>query len=226
MRVEDLKPGLRPIERAPKNATWIIVWTSRNGITANPTAVHWAQDLSGEEQPPYQGWFYDNGFGFNQFDMKHAIGWHPTAERAIEVAELKMTAFADRLPERDPWDGEQAILIYNEGSATWDLEFFESSWEFPDRWSGSHWLDISGMWPGVSAQVQSFGRDDNRDLERVLRECRRQFAFYVQSHRAKSPPDEAKAATNRKFVDMIDEAFPWLLDNDDVIGPDGSPVAA
>ena len=27
---------------------------------------HWAQDLSGEEQPPFRGWFTDAGFGFRE----------------------------------------------------------------------------------------------------------------------------------------------------------------
>jgi len=28
--------------------------------------AHWAEDLSGEEQPPFRGWFYATGYGFAQ----------------------------------------------------------------------------------------------------------------------------------------------------------------
>lgn len=73
------------------------------------------------------------------------------------VVELPMTAFADRPPQRDELNGEQTILTYNSNAAIWDLAFFESGEEFPDRWLGdTHWIDISGMWPGVIAQVASF----------------------------------------------------------------------
>lgn len=44
-------------------------------------------------------------------------------------------------------------------------------------------------------------------LREVLGRCRAQFAFYVASHRAKSPPDNEKADTNLGFVEIIDGAL-------------------
>ncbi len=41
------------IESAPKNSTWIEVKLKDGTIHK----AHWASDLSGEEQPPFQGWF-------------------------------------------------------------------------------------------------------------------------------------------------------------------------
>ncbi len=73
------------------------------------------------------------------------------------VAELPMTAFADAPPQRDEFNGEQTILTYNSNVGIWDLAFFESGEEFPETWFGdTHWIDITGMWPGVIAQVASF----------------------------------------------------------------------
>lgn len=43
----------QPMATAPKDCTWIIVLTEK-GVEER---VHWAEDLTGEEQPPYQGWF-------------------------------------------------------------------------------------------------------------------------------------------------------------------------
>lgn len=77
------------------------------------------------------------------------------------IEELPMIAFADRLPVRDEMNGEQTILTYSENVGVFDLEFFESGWDFPERWIGStHWLDITGMWPGVTAQVTEFRTTD------------------------------------------------------------------
>lgn len=73
------------------------------------------------------------------------------------VAELPMTSFDDAAPQRDEFNGEQTILTYNANVGIWDLAFFESGEEFPEKWFGdTHWIDISGMWPGVIAQVASF----------------------------------------------------------------------
>lgn len=81
-----------------------------------------------------------------------------------QVTELRMTAFSDASPIRDELNGEQTILTYNENVGVWDLEFFESGSDFPDRWLGStHWLDITRMWPGVIAQVAEFHREQTAD---------------------------------------------------------------
>ncbi|NTF23536.1 hypothetical protein G6L37_34765 [Agrobacterium rubi] len=73
------------------------------------------------------------------------------------LAELSMTAFETTCPERDELNGEQTILTYNSNVGTWDLAFFESGEEFPEKWFGdTHWIDITAMWPGVIAQVTGY----------------------------------------------------------------------
>lgn len=72
-----LPEGFRPIETAPKNATNIEVIT-RQG---KRMIAHWAQDLSGEDQLPFKGWFIavknDQGktVGFKEID--DLDGWRP-----------------------------------------------------------------------------------------------------------------------------------------------------
>lgn len=44
----------KPISTAPKNATVIEVRMQDGTVH---TEAHWAQDLSGEDQPPFRGWF-------------------------------------------------------------------------------------------------------------------------------------------------------------------------
>ncbi|MEQ1644894.1 MAG: hypothetical protein ABL959_15705 [Pyrinomonadaceae bacterium] len=65
--------GWQPIETAPKNASWIrVILPGGQKLEA-----HWAQDLSGEEQPPFKGWFrkYEGSSGFSQ--IAEPIGWRP-----------------------------------------------------------------------------------------------------------------------------------------------------
>lgn len=88
--------------------------------------------------------------------------------RSSRVVELKMTPISDGLPKRDELRGEQTILTYNEHCGTWDLAFSEAGWgDFDNdfRLFVTHWLDISGMWPGVTAQVAEFARDTAARLE-------------------------------------------------------------
>ena len=78
--------------------------------------------------------------------------------------ELKMTAFADAAPERDEFHGEQTILTYTDRVGTWDLAFFESGEDFPERWLGdTHWIDITRMRPGVISQVETCNGSDRDD---------------------------------------------------------------
>lgn len=49
--------------------------------------------------------------------------------------------------------------------------------------------------------------DHVRGLVEALEKCRAQFRFYVDQHLAKSPPDYAKAETNRDFVRVCDAAL-------------------
>lgn len=78
------------------------------------------------------------------------------------IEELPLTPFSEAAPVRDELMGEQTILTYSEAVGVWSLEFFESGWEFPVRWLGeSHWIDITSMWPGVTAQVTEFYNDSH-----------------------------------------------------------------
>ena len=45
----------QPIKTAPRNASWVQVMTSEGTVHR----AHWASDLSGEDQPPFEGWFID-----------------------------------------------------------------------------------------------------------------------------------------------------------------------
>ena len=107
------------------------------------------------------------------------------------VEELPMTAFADRLPVRDELNGEQTILIHN-ASATWDIAFFEAGEPFPERWFGEHWVDISGMWPGVTAQVTEWHNeraDQAATALTALTERNRALEAEVERLREASPDD-------------------------------------
>jgi hypothetical protein len=45
--------GWKPIATAPKDASWHLVRNEKK----KEFLAHWASDLSGSEQPPFQGWF-------------------------------------------------------------------------------------------------------------------------------------------------------------------------
>jgi hypothetical protein len=69
--------GWEPIETAPKNATKILaVYPGGSEVV-----VHWAQDLSGEDQPPFEGWFKDdtdtNGNRTGYSAVPEPAGWKP-----------------------------------------------------------------------------------------------------------------------------------------------------
>lgn len=69
--------GFRSMVNAPKNATEIQV-LMKDGLIQ---IAHWAQDLSGEEQPPFQGWFIKQGHGYSQID--DPIAWKPKEKDEI-----------------------------------------------------------------------------------------------------------------------------------------------
>jgi hypothetical protein len=56
---------------APLNATWVEV-RMKDGTVLR---AHWASDLSGEEQPPFEGWFIDRGTYMLGIDDPYA--WRP-----------------------------------------------------------------------------------------------------------------------------------------------------
>lgn len=61
-----------PMTIAPRNATAIKV-KMRDGTIHQ--SAHWASDLSGEEQPPFQGWFIPNGVSND--GIEDPLGWMP-----------------------------------------------------------------------------------------------------------------------------------------------------
>lgn len=68
--------GWRCMHSAPRNATWIIV---RND--AGEHRAHWAEDMSGEEQPAFRGWFREalHGCGFVELPGGEPTEWRPDA---------------------------------------------------------------------------------------------------------------------------------------------------
>lgn len=70
--------GWLSIDDAPKNARWVI------GLfeSGAELEVHWASDLSGEEQPPFRGWFarYPGGGERGFYQTDEPVAWKPVAE--------------------------------------------------------------------------------------------------------------------------------------------------
>lgn len=64
----------QPIKTAPKDATEMRV-LMRDGTVYE--RAHWASDLSGEDQPPFQGWFIpsQNASGFRE--IEEPTHWRP-----------------------------------------------------------------------------------------------------------------------------------------------------
>jgi len=64
----------RLMSTAPKTSQWIEA-ILKDGATAR---IHWAQDLSGEAQPAFSGWFYEkvNGGMFYEI-FPEPVRWRP-----------------------------------------------------------------------------------------------------------------------------------------------------
>lgn len=76
----------RDMASAPKNATEIILRLPCKGWPGHYSMIgHWAQDLSGEEQPPFRGWFWRHADGFAQ--LPEPTGWKPLSPAATPVSE-------------------------------------------------------------------------------------------------------------------------------------------
>lgn len=56
------------MDYAPRDGSWIVVEIDNETIRA-----HWAEDLSGEEQPPFSGWFAEDGAG--SYRQVHPVRW-------------------------------------------------------------------------------------------------------------------------------------------------------
>jgi hypothetical protein len=72
--------GWIPMEQAPKDATWVEVQT----VDGDVVKAHWASDTSGEEQPPFEGWFMDNGG--SHFTEVKPVHWRPLKDESVDNA--------------------------------------------------------------------------------------------------------------------------------------------
>ena len=68
--------GWLPIKSGPHNLALVEVKDEAGVVYAD---AHWASDLSGEEQPPFEGWFIPIGSGYRQIDKPKY--WRPKGEK-------------------------------------------------------------------------------------------------------------------------------------------------
>lgn len=68
------KPEWHGMETAPRDSSWVIVLLPGG----KEERAHFAQDLSGSEQPPFSGWFRESGRSF--IGVPEPIGWKPAPE--------------------------------------------------------------------------------------------------------------------------------------------------
>jgi hypothetical protein len=64
----------QPMSTAPRNATDIRV-KLKSGMVYE--RAHWASDLSGEEQPPFEGWFVERGDKSGFESIPEPVAWMP-----------------------------------------------------------------------------------------------------------------------------------------------------
>lgn len=70
--VDDPANPWRSMDRAPKDGTWVHVKIEKTQLIYR---AHWAEDLSGEDQPPFRGWFQDAGNYFREVPTPYT--WRP-----------------------------------------------------------------------------------------------------------------------------------------------------
>jgi hypothetical protein len=96
--------GWQPPVTAPKTATWVQLGYPPQGYRKDLPIViaHWASDMSGEEQPGYEGWFRDNlGHGGRSSGFVEVptgwVAWRPLWPRQdAEFAALRDVVAAAR----------------------------------------------------------------------------------------------------------------------------------
>jgi hypothetical protein len=74
----------QPIETAPKGRDIVVLTKNRAGCHGYLIA-HYASDLSGEEQPPFEGWFWWTGFDFRQVPTSDLLKWADLPEAYEEA---------------------------------------------------------------------------------------------------------------------------------------------
>lgn len=72
-KFKQLHPGWSSMDKAPKDSTWIVVKLQDDKIVE----AHYAFDESGEEQPPFRGWFKRVG---DRFDQVFPVCWRSIEE--------------------------------------------------------------------------------------------------------------------------------------------------
>lgn len=72
-RVKSMPDDLewRSMHSAPHDCSWVQVKMKDGQILR----AHWAEDMTGEEQPCFRGWFKRGGDGF--IDIGNPIAWRP-----------------------------------------------------------------------------------------------------------------------------------------------------
>jgi len=112
--------GWQPAATAPQTATWVQLGYPPQGYRKDPPIViaHWASDMSGEEQPGYEGWFRDNlGHGGKSSGFVEVptgwVAWRPlwpdvaALRKAIEAARIVFDAYALSHQAKGTPDGDR-----------------------------------------------------------------------------------------------------------------------
>jgi len=98
--------GWQPPATAPETATWVqLGYVEPHAHAPVIIVAHWASDMSGEEQPPFEGWFRHNlgdggrSYGFSEVP-RGWLAWRPlwpdvaALRKAIEAARIVFDAYA------------------------------------------------------------------------------------------------------------------------------------
>lgn len=74
-----------PMKDAPRTTAWVRVLTQLHDGTCAEYTAHWAEDLSGEEQPPFSGWFYAvrSNSAYDEVPGR-LLGWQPITQTECE----------------------------------------------------------------------------------------------------------------------------------------------
>jgi hypothetical protein len=91
---KDFASEWQPIDTAQKKAVNVILKIPKDGYPGYRECIgHWAQDLSGEEQPPFRGWFYDTGYGFVEVTPT-PTHWRPLRDEGLIEALTKIASLS------------------------------------------------------------------------------------------------------------------------------------
>ena len=106
--MNDELTGWQSIETAPRNASNVILRVPCKRLHPDHREViaHWAEDMSGEEQPPYKGWFYDDGRDFSAVTPE-PTHWRPfPAVNALPELVAEIEVLRCLAPQYFRWTGD------------------------------------------------------------------------------------------------------------------------